>query len=546
MTAEAIHQPCPDCGSSDALKINKNGSTKCFSCEKYTPPKVSLDNAKVSLDNAEDREYVADRPEPTSQSLNSIKHLLAVSDYPGCPERGITGATMKAYGVLNKGGKVYFPYYSPDDAEPVAVKVRLPDKKFPISGDFKKAQLFGQQLFSKGGKYITIVEGEYDALAAYQMHGSKWPVVSIRNGASAALKDCKDNYEFLDSFDTIVIDFDSDEPGQKAAREVAELFGGKSKITKHKAEYKDACDYLSRGKTKEYMDCFWNADKFVPDGIVAGVDLWDAVNKVVEKAELEYPFASINELTYGVRLGELVIVAAGSGVGKTQFVKEFIYQAINCTDENIGLLMLEENNQKTGQGLMSLAVNKPLHLPGIESTEEERLEAFEVTIGCGRLFLFNHFGSTGIDNIISRVRYMAKAMECKYIVLDHISIVVSAQDNADERRALDEIMTKLRMIVEETGVSLVAVSHLKRPEGKGHEEGAATSLSQLRGSASIAQLADICIGLERNGQAEDPYERNVTYPRVLKNRFSGDTGKCRGIYFNKETCRMMEVSEEVL
>ena len=107
-------------------------------------------------------------------------------------------------------------------------------------------------------------------------------------------------------------------------------------------------------------------------------------------------------------------------------------------------------------------------------------------------------------------------------------------------------MTKLRMLVSETGIALIAVSHLRRPEGKGHEEGASTSLSQLRGSASIAQLSDICIGLERNGQHEDHYERNITYPRVLKNRFSGETGVCTGIHFDKETCRMNEINEEVL
>jgi len=55
--------------------------------------------------------------------------------------------------------------------------------------------------------------------------------------------------------------------------------------------------------------------------------------------------------------------------------------------------------------------------------------------------------------------------------------VVSAQENGDERKALDEIMTKLRTIVQETGIALFVVSHLKRPESKGHEEGAATSLS---------------------------------------------------------------------
>jgi twinkle protein len=138
---------------------------------------------------------------------------------------------------------------------------------------------------------------------------------------------------------------------------------------------------------------------------------------------------------------------------------------------------------------------------------------------------------------------MAKAMNCKYIFVDHISIIVSAQESGDERKAIDEIMTKLRMLVQETDIALFAVSHLKRPEGRGHEEGAATSLAQLRGSGSIAQLSDIVVGAERNGQADDPIVRNTTHVRVLKNRFSGQTGPACSLLYTKETGRMLEYNE---
>jgi twinkle protein len=91
---------------------------------------------------------------------------------------------------------------------------------------------------------------------------------------------------------------------------------------------------------------------------------------------------------------------------------------------------------------------------------------------------------------------------------------------------------------------LIVVSHLKRPDGKGHEEGAATSLAQLRGSGAIAQLSDMVLGLERNGQAEDTEERNTTYVRVLKNRFSGITGPAGRLLYNHTTGRMHERSDE--
>jgi twinkle protein len=247
-----------------------------------------------------------------------------------------------------------------------------------------------------------------------------------------------------------------------------------------------------------------------------------------------------------VREGELVTITAGSGLGKSQFLREIVYHILNNSEDNIGLLFLEESVKRTAKSIMSLAANKPLHLPDTEVSDDELKFAFDSTLGTGRVFLFDHFGSTAIDNIINRVRFMAKALECRFIFLDHVSIVVSAQDNGDERKALDEIMTKLRMIVQETGISLFCVSHLKRPDGKGHEEGAATSLSALRGSGSIGQLSDMVLGLERNGQSEDLKERHTTRVRVLKNRFSGLTGPACALYYDRTTGRMNETLEEAL
>jgi twinkle protein len=239
-----------------------------------------------------------------------------------------------------------------------------------------------------------------------------------------------------------------------------------------------------------------------------------------------------------------VTITAGSGLGKSQFLREIIWHVLNKTDDNIGLLFLEEGTRRTGLSIMSLAANKPLHLPDSRATDQEKMDAYDKTLGTDRIYLFDHFGSTNVDNIINRVRYLAKALGCGYVFLDHISIVVSAQGNGDERRAIDEIMTRLRMLVQETGIALICVSHLRRPEGKGHEEGSATSLAQLRGSGSIAQLSDMVLGLERNGQAEDSTVRNTTKVRVLKNRFSGITGPAGKLLYDHETGRMFEYNEE--
>jgi twinkle protein len=66
----------------------------------------------------------------------------------------------------------------------VAAKVRYPGKEFEFAGTPRKAPLYGQWLWSSGGKMLTITEGEIDALSVSQAQGNKWPVVSVPNGAA--------------------------------------------------------------------------------------------------------------------------------------------------------------------------------------------------------------------------------------------------------------------------------------------------------------------------------------------------------------------------
>jgi len=133
-------------------------------------------------------------------------------------------------------------------------------------------------------------------------------------------------------------------------------------------------------------------------------------------------------------------------------------------------------------------------------------------------------------------------MGCKHIILDHISILVSGLTGevSDERRLIDNIMHRLRTTVQELGITLFLVSHLKRPSGIGHEAGAKVELSQLRGSHSIAQLADSCIGLQVN--AEDPSDdtREIV---VLKNRFTGQVGFAGRLKYHREKSRLLEMSD---
>ena len=528
------HLPCPLCKSSDAVSVNADSSAYCFSCQQYI------------------KEYdMETQPITNGKQESKVQNFSEQSDFTEIVDRKLSENTCKKYGVSVKTDSMgsitnhYYPYHDKQGSK-IATKTRYTkSKEFSVQGNTHQAGLFGEHLFSKN-KFVIITEGEIDCLSAYQMfYTGKYetPVVSIKHGVASAVKDIKNSLEWLEQFQNILINFDNDEQGKEGALKVAELFSpGKCKIMHLPQEFKDASDCLVKNKIQIYTQAFWNAKRFAPDGIINANTLFDDIIKPSVQSFVQYPFEGLNKMTYGLRASELVTFTSGSGLGKTQVIREVIHHLLKQTKDNLGLLMLEENPVVTSKGIMSIEANQRLHLPDVHISKEEWQKHFDATTGSGRVFLFDHFGSNTIDNIISRVRYLAKGLDCKYIIIDHVSIIVSDQSHGDERKALDEIMTRLRTLVQETGIAMIVVSHLRRPDGKGHEEGAATSLSQLRGSASIGQLSDMVIGLERDAQHDDPEIRHTTKVRVLKNRFSGITGPCCDLKYDMDTGRLAEVT----
>ena len=302
---------------------------------------------------------------------------------------------------------------------------------------------------------------------------------------------------------------------------------------------KDANEMLVAGQGAEIIRAIWNAPVFRPDGIVDGRELWDTVSKELVNDGTPYPWEGLNALSHGIRKGEIVTLCAGSGIGKSQICKEIAFDLIQ-RDSTVGYIALEENVRRTSLGLMSLHLNKNILLNPAAADATEKRAAFEATVGSGKCFLYDHFGSMDSDNLVNRMRYMITGCGCEYIFLDHLSIVVSGLESGDERRFIDNTMTRLRSLVEELKFGLLLVSHLRRPDGRGHEEGGLTSLSQLRGSAGIAQLSDMVFGLERNQQDEE--EPDVTRVRVLKNRWSGQTGVATSLEYGHDTGRLTELA----
>ena len=506
------HEPCDHCGSSDANSVYSDGHKFCFSCHKYTPAEG------INL---------------KSQSTRKMTNVTFRGEPEALKRRGLTAETCKKFRIYRDAATLRFPYFTSDGLL-AGFKIKNKQKVFTYEGESTDT-LFGQHLFPTTGKRIVVTEGELDAASCYEAMPN-WPMVSLPHGAASAKKDLQKQLPLFQGYEEIVLFFDGDEPGRKAAEEAAGVLpAGKVKIARMES-YKDPSDALQAKEPDAIRKAIWDAKPYRPDGIVDGKNLLQIVTTPQKPYDHEYPFKGLNEKLHGIRYGELTTFTAGSGSGKTSIMRHIATHLLQ-KGESVGILELEASNRRTALGLMSTAVGKNFNIG--EYDEQELRSAFESSISNWNLYCFDGFGSFDPDVIYNRIEYLASGLECRTIFLDHLSILLSGLEG-DERRTIDITMTKLRSLVERTGIALYLVSHLRRAsnESKSHEEGGRVSLSSLRGSHSIAQISDNVIGLESDQQGDT--KRRFTTVRVLKNRYSGEVGIATRLLYNLSTCQFTE------
>lgn len=525
------HVPCENCGSSDANSLYSDGHQFCFACDAYVPGEGEVENNQ------------------RAKAAGLLTYGGNEGRIEALPARKITKETCAKYGywlAKMNGKSVQVADYRTADGSLVGQKIRDKDKNFVALGKVSNDTLYGAHLWSGKGKMIVITEGEIDCLSVAQLQGLKWPVVSLPCGAKAARKSIAANLSYLEGYEKIVLMFDNDEPGRLATQEAAEVLPpGKTFVAHLPDDFKDANAALQEGAGQDVINAIWNAAPYRPDGIVAAKDLKSRVMSRAVVESIRFPLGgTLNAMTLGARKGEVIMLTSGSGMGKSSFAREVAYGWGHLTGMKTGLAFIEEAVEETLLDIMGLHLGKRIRQFPETTTPEEKSATYDLLFDNDQFYLYDHFGSAEEDSLVNKLKYMAQVMDCEAIILDHLSIVVSGMENGeDERKTIDRLMTKLKTAAKAANVILICVTHLKRKDGKskGHEEGAQISLSELRGSGAIAQLSDTVIGFERDQQGEDP---NLVLIRVLKCRFTGDTGEAGYLRFNKTTGRLMDDSPD--
>lgn len=521
--------PCPECRSKDNLVKYKDGHSTCYSigCNYYI---------KGDSMNNYDSSYSA-----SSKPVNQLDLIKGTRG--AIPDRRLSQDILDKYGVTveydAKGDivKHHYPYYNSDN-KIVALKTRITkSKQFFCTGNLGDSGLFGQNVFDgRGGRFITVTEGELDALSVSSMFHGKWPVVSLKNGSGSAVKGIKQSLEFLETFESVILCMDQDEAGQEATKNIVDLFSP-NKVKVMKMPLKDASEMLMQGKVKEFTECWWDAKPHRPAGVVSLSDSgnWDLFVRrgTEEVTPLPKAFGSLNAMMNGgIAAGEVTVLGALTSIGKSTVVYNLVYDMLMESNKRIGCIFLEADVGETIEKLISVHIGQNIsNIPQTQRDYDQLHKKYAELADTDKLHILDHQGALEADDLFSKMRYMVKGLDCDVLILDPLQAAVTSNENG----IIDAFMDKCLKLAKETGVSIIVVSHMRKPNAKDAHD---VNEYDMKGSGSINQIAFNTILLSRDKLAEDEYARNCTKIQLVKCRRTGNTGVGGWLYYNSDTSRL--------
>lgn len=568
------HKACLSCTSSDGLSLYYNEdeggtySASCFVCGEQwqnndlvdTPIGIEYDIELSSSNKNKGGKVVKMKQSKPPISQGDLENIKGCTKHDDTSYRNLGKLVNEKYDVLTKyssDGKPSHRYYPVTfDGGVVGYKGReLPKAFFSKGRNDNSCQLFGQSLYPNGGKRLLLVGGEEDALAAYEMlrldqlrrsksHLEPVAVVSPTTGESGCLKQIQANYEWIDTFEEVIVMFDNDEAGRDATKKALKVLPvGKTKVAT--LPLKDPCDMKIAGRDAEFVRCFYEAKHDCPVGIVGSSGLKD---KILKRAQLKKvplpPFARKlqKQMAGGIPLGYIVNIASASGQGKSTLVNEFIYYWIFNSPYKVGVVSLESDPGEYGELLLSRhmgqkialleTVQEKMDFLSTETAESAMTELFYTEDGDDRFHVVDHQGSVGEDELKAKCEYLVRGLGCKLLVVDPLTLALSGGANED----VDEFMSWQKKFVDQHQCVFVNVTHVRKNSNnqQANSRGAAISEESIKGSGSIFQVAGANILLMRDKENEDPIVRNTTKIVMSKCRWTGLTGPSGNWYYDNQ------------
>lgn len=500
-------------------------------------------------------------------STEIFEELKKVTSVDGRGFRGIKKEIYSAFGVRHsfdtETGEVEKQYYPCTiNSELSGLKVRMVPKSFDSYGTTgKECDPFGWFKFkNSSGKYCLIAAGEIDTLSAFsllkdytdskgQSEYGYIPCISSTLGESS-VSQLQDKYEWLDKFERIIICYDPDDAGEKAAEKLAKVLP-RGKVYKMELTFGDTNKYLANNKQKEWVNLFFKAKKIMMTGVTGSSSLLEKMKEYVSIDRITLPkfLHKLEEkLRGGFPIGYIINIMAASGSGKSTYVDSMILWWVMHTNYKVGVVSLEASEGEYGVNIgsafieskINLGISAEERLASINSNEEALQTLFIDENGNDRFYIVD----PDIDTMKSKIEYLVVALGCKIIVIDPIQDIFDAMPD-DQQAAF---MKWEKDLVKREQVTICNISHSRKaPSGqKAGSRGGDLSEEDMMGHSSIYKSGGINIIISRDKEAEDEFDRNVSRLKVTKARGIGFTGYAGDYYYENLTHKIWDKDDYLL
>lgn len=556
---------CPRCASKggdnskDNLMVyglDKEGRHKgayCWSCHFTIPSQEWLDE-----NGEQEKEWELVGSVFNDEVKEKLKSITTTNSGGW---RGIRADTTQYFGVLHEYDtqtgvlvKQYYPTLINNQLS--GYKCRELPKKFSAIGETgKECELFGQFRFKgSNAKSVLVVGGEVDQLSAFQMlddyakgrlkqgeeRYDRQPVVSSTIGEAGTVKQLQANYEFLNQFDKIILCLDNDAAGKEAMDAIAKVLP-KGKVFEMRMNLKDPNEYLKQGRSREFISAFYSAKPYSPSGIVGSSSLMEAIRAAATVPKIPLP-AFMHKLQKlmagGIPLGKIVNLGSASGTGKTTFSEELVYFWIFNSPHRIGIVSLEAEKGEYGNNILSRHLGQKLNL--IEEMQDKLdLLDSEYVLEQAKILFENDDGSDrfhlvddrdgGLNDLKDQIMKLIIQCDCKVIILDPLQDALAGLDNDQQ----ELFMAWEKGLTKSHGVTFININHIRKSGTgqKANSQGADITEEDFQGTSAIFKSGACNLLFTRNKEAEDAMERNTTFLKMTKCRWTGQTSPVAGKYY---------------
>lgn len=271
----------------------------------------------------------------------------------------------------------------------------------------------------------------------------------------------------------------------------------------------------------EALEDFWKRklEQATSGCIVPVGDLPQGFRDAIDKG-YSTGWRNLDNYLQGLRKGEVTVVTADTGVGKTTFCTQLI---VNCAMQGIPVWInsWEMKPETTMRKLASVVLRRPMKFQSFTEHENEQFDEW-----CSRYKVFINPNTIGTDiHSLGHQLYEAKKLGVEIVMLDHLDYLVNSQKEK-QHEAIDETIKRLHELAFDLSMHFLLICHPRQSSGSGEEVG----IHSLKGSSSIKQYADNVLVLHRCARTDASADPNKVKIRIAKNRMFGTEGNCYLFY----------------